>query len=289
MCDRCFHVNRLRPPPINIKELCLDLYKILDYVSLVEDKVTGPMLIDLWYRKGKSNLRCDNVELPKIDRYYAEQIVAYLIAEKYLREDFHFTAYTTISYIKTGVRNAAIEEEIIFHRARVLDLPNIGNSIIIHNTDEPAVATAIAIENTATPARSTENGHQTDDEVMFVSESKLKKKRKSKSSRRSFSGSGSDHDKRKKQRRTTSERLESSSQPRRLLYEESGDNYSGPASSKTNRKSSRLQEVVSVALAKEAVRRKVFAEDKAPTEVCANAIAEDVLVPEEDTEFIEID
>lgn len=239
------------------------------------------MLIDSWYRKGKSNLRCDDVELPTFDRYYAEQIVAYLIVEKYLREDFHFTAYTTISYIRTGVRNAATEEEIIFHRARILDLPNIGNSIIIHNTNEPTVAAVIANQNTPS-AKSTENGHQRDDEVMFVSESKLKKKRKSKSSRRSFSSSGGSDDDKRKKRRTTAERLESSSRGRRLSYDESG------SSSKINRKS-RLKEVVSVALAKETVRRKVFAEDKAPTEVCANGTDFDVSVLEDGSELIEID
>lgn len=274
MCDRCFHINRVRPAPINIRQNCLDLYTILDYARRFENNVTGPMLIDLWYRKGKSILRCDNVELPTIDRYYAEQIVAYLIVEKYLREDFHSTAYTTISYIKAGERNAAIENEIIFCRAPVLDLPNMENSLTIHNTDKPEVAAGIANRNTTTPGRSTENGHQTDDEVMFVSEGKLKKKRKSKKS------CGSDHDRRKKERKTTIERLESSSQ--------AGDKDSDPSSSKTSRRSL-LQKAVAGALLKETVRRKVFAEDKAPTEMCADGITDDVVLVENGFEFIEID
>lgn len=243
------------------------------------------MLIDLWYRKGKSNLRCDDVELPTIDRYYAEQIVAYLIAEKYLREDFHFTAYTTISYIKAGVRNASIEKEIIFHRARILDLPNMGNSITIHNTDKTAAAAAVT-----TPARLTENGHQTDDDVTFVSEGKLKKKRKSKSSRRSVSGSGSEHDKHKKQRRTTTERMESSFRSRRLSYDESGDREDSDLNNSKSTRRSRLKEVVSVALVKETIRRKVFSEDKAPTEVRAKDVNDDVLlVVEDSSEIIHID
>lgn len=271
----------MRPAPINIKQHCLDLYKILDYVSLIENKVTGPMLIDSWYRKGNLNLRCDDVELPTIDRYYAEQIVAYLIVEKYLREDFHFTAYGTITYIKTGMRNAATEKEIIFHRARILDLPNMGNSIVIHNNKNES-----ARENTTTPARSTENGHQTDDEVTFVSEGKLKKKRKSKDS---VSDSGIDHhDKRKKQRRTTIERLELSARARRLSYDECGDKDSDQSNSKTNRRS-RLKQVVTVALAKETVRRKVFAEDKAPSEVCADGVNDDVLVLMDGSDLIVID
>lgn len=69
------------------------------------------------------NLRCTNVELPTMDRYWAEQMVAFMILEKYLKEDFHFTAYNTISYIRKGPNVPKKENDILFHGARVLKLP----------------------------------------------------------------------------------------------------------------------------------------------------------------------
>lgn len=58
-----------------------------------------------------------------MDRYWAEQIMAYMILEKYLKEDFHFTAYNTISYIRKGPNIPKKEDIILFHGARVLKLP----------------------------------------------------------------------------------------------------------------------------------------------------------------------
>lgn len=75
------------------------------------------------YKKGPMNLRCANVEIPSMDRYWAEQIVAFMILEKYLKEDFHFTAYNTISYIRKGPNVPKKESYILFHGARVLKLP----------------------------------------------------------------------------------------------------------------------------------------------------------------------
>lgn len=69
------------------------------------------------------NLRSPNVEIPTMDRYWAEQIVAFMILEKYLKEDFHFTAYSTISYIRKGPNVPKKEDDILFHGARVLKLP----------------------------------------------------------------------------------------------------------------------------------------------------------------------
>lgn len=61
--------------------------------------------------------------MPTMDRYWAEQIVAFMILEKHLKEDFHFTAYSTISYIRKGPNVPKKENDILFHGARVLKLP----------------------------------------------------------------------------------------------------------------------------------------------------------------------
>lgn len=91
------------------------------------------------YKKGPVNLRCPNIELPKLDRYWAEQIIAFMLLEKYLKEDFHFTAYNTISYIRKGPKVPKRDDDILFHGARVLKLPEY-DAVWNGNTTQEDVA-----------------------------------------------------------------------------------------------------------------------------------------------------
>lgn len=108
---------------MNITEHCLALFKIIDYASSLDVRLTHLKLVDSWFHKGQKNLRCKEVAVPNFERYYAEQMVAFLLIKGYLKEDFHFTAYSTISYIKKGDRIVDETDRIIFYGARVLLLP----------------------------------------------------------------------------------------------------------------------------------------------------------------------
>lgn len=125
MCDRCVHKDSVHPPKMTIAEHCLTLYKIIEHATKMDLKLTMLMLIDSWYHKGKASLRVKEIPVPNFERFYAEQMVAFLIIKDYLKEDFHFTAYSTISYIKKGSRIAQENDRIVFYGARVLDLPAI--------------------------------------------------------------------------------------------------------------------------------------------------------------------
>lgn len=125
MCDRCYHKDRVNPPKMIITEHCLNIFKIIDNAAGVDTKLTILKLVDAWYHKGKANLRVKNLPVPDFERFYAEQIVAFLITKGYLKEDFHFTAYTTYSYIKKGGKSVDPNDRIVFYGARVLDLPKI--------------------------------------------------------------------------------------------------------------------------------------------------------------------
>lgn len=70
---------------------------------------------------GPSKLRLE-VPPPSIDRFYGEQIIAFLIISDYLREDFHYTAYSTISYIQRGPQ-AIQDDELEFQPAPIMSLP----------------------------------------------------------------------------------------------------------------------------------------------------------------------
>lgn len=123
MCDRCYHRDSVNPPKMNIVEQCLELYKIIEHASNMDVKLTMLKLIDSWYQKGKSSLRVKEIDVPKFERFYAEQMVAFLIVKGYLKEDFHFTPYTTLSYIKKGNKSVQKDDRIVFYGARVLNLP----------------------------------------------------------------------------------------------------------------------------------------------------------------------
>lgn len=153
MCDRCFHRNSVNPPKMVITSHCLDLYKIIDRAASIDVKLTGLKLVDAWYHKGTPNLRVKEIEPPKFERYYAEQMIAFLIVKKYLKEDFHFSAYTTYSYIRKGARLATVDDRITFYGARVLNLPPTDERMWLAPPDEDCV---------------------------FVSEEKLKKAKKEK-------------------------------------------------------------------------------------------------------------
>lgn len=98
----------------------------------IERKAFGNFLIQTFrkmsrYNKGPSNLRSPDVKTPSLERYFVEQIIVFMILEKYLKEDFHFTAYSTISYIRKGPNVPKNDVDILFHGARVFKLPESGD------------------------------------------------------------------------------------------------------------------------------------------------------------------
>lgn len=60
------------------------------------------MLLDIWYGKGNKKVLSFDVKPPIFLRTQAEMILGELLVQGYLTEDFHYTPYSTISYIKKG-------------------------------------------------------------------------------------------------------------------------------------------------------------------------------------------
>lgn len=154
MCDRCYHEDSVQIPKMIITEHCLDLYRIIDRAVSIDVKLTALKLVDAWYQKGATNLRVKDVEVPKLERYYAEQIIAHLVIKDYLKEDFHFSTYTTYSYIRKGNRVATKDDRIVFYGARVHHLPESNAKLW--------------------------NDGRDDGECVFVSEERIKRKKKPK-------------------------------------------------------------------------------------------------------------
>ncbi|NWZ29305.1 RECQ1 helicase, partial [Asarcornis scutulata] len=109
MCDNCCRENSLEK--MDITEYCRDLIKILEQAENMSEKLTPLKLVDAWSGKGVSKLRVAEVVPPKLPREEMERIIAHLLLQQYLREDFSFTAFATISYLKIGPKAGLLKNE----------------------------------------------------------------------------------------------------------------------------------------------------------------------------------
>lgn len=170
MCDHCYFKNQRRAvdsPKMDILTYYRTLLKIIERASSMDIRLTALKLCEAWFNKGPAKLRSD-VPPPSIDRFYGEQIVTFLITEDYLREDFHYTAYSTVSYIQRGLRIPE-DDQLEFQPSRVLDLP-------------PVRELTDFLEATTT----------SDDDVSFVKEEKLTPQKIGSESRKRRMSSSSD-------------------------------------------------------------------------------------------------
>lgn len=109
MCDVCCHPHS-NVKEVNLKPHCKTLAGIIENADKQDIKLTAQKMLDAWFLKGPVNLRHKGKE-PNFSRQLGEDVIAYLLVGNYLIEDFHYTAYSTISYIKIGPNMDAVEDE----------------------------------------------------------------------------------------------------------------------------------------------------------------------------------
>ena len=90
----------------DVTKLCQNVITILEQAGSTDQRVTALKLIDSWYGKGQSSLRVKGLDLLCVSHEKAQRIVAHMLIEGFLKEDFHFTPYSTISYLVPGEREA---------------------------------------------------------------------------------------------------------------------------------------------------------------------------------------
>lgn len=127
MCDNCCRENSLEKK--DITGYCRDLIKILEQADNMSEKLTPLKLIDAWSGKGLSKLRVAEVTPPKLPREELERIIAHLLLQQYLREDFSFTAFATISYLKIGPKAGLLRNE-----AHIITIQGTTNKKSIHRS-----------------------------------------------------------------------------------------------------------------------------------------------------------
>ncbi|XP_051889615.1 ATP-dependent DNA helicase Q1 [Pristis pectinata] len=100
MCDNCNCEASLEK--IDITGYSSDLIKILKHAEQLEEKLTPLKLIEAWNGKGPSKLRLSSVSPPNLSRHEMEDVIVHLLLQEYLKEEFSFTAFATISYLKVA-------------------------------------------------------------------------------------------------------------------------------------------------------------------------------------------
>ncbi|VVC99165.1 unnamed protein product [Leptidea sinapis] len=108
MCDVCSNTNP-NIKTLSLESHCCTIASIIDNAEKQDTKLTAQKILDAWYLKGPVPLRQKGKE-PNFSRSVGEDIVAYLLVEGYLVADFHFTAYSTVVYLKNGPNMESIND-----------------------------------------------------------------------------------------------------------------------------------------------------------------------------------
>lgn len=109
MCDNCNCDAALEK--IDITSYCSDLIKILKHAEQLDEKLTPLKLIEAWNGKGPSKLRLTSIKPPNLSRNEMEDVIVHLLLQEYLKEQFSFTAFATISYLKVAPRANLLSSE----------------------------------------------------------------------------------------------------------------------------------------------------------------------------------
>ncbi|XP_045129129.1 ATP-dependent DNA helicase Q1-like isoform X2 [Portunus trituberculatus] len=105
MCDHCKIPREIKT--MELGDYGQKLLLILEKSSRLDQRLTGQKLVDLFLGKGPTKQRVQEATATGVLRETAESIVAYLLVDGFLKEDFHFTPYSTLSYIVPGPKAEA--------------------------------------------------------------------------------------------------------------------------------------------------------------------------------------
>ena len=95
MCDHC-SADENSESNIEISDIAEAARNILSKAKDSDLKMTALKLVEAIRGRGASNLKLSSWKPPKSiseDKNLAENVIAHLLMENYLKEDFHFTPY----------------------------------------------------------------------------------------------------------------------------------------------------------------------------------------------------
>ncbi|CAL1289448.1 unnamed protein product [Larinioides sclopetarius] len=140
MCDHCEQKGVYEEKLKNIARECRSIINILEHASMIEERLTSQKLIEAWHGKGPPKLRPPGHLSTTLSRETCERIIALLLLESYLKEEFHFTPYSTISYINIGTKRLPNDQELLFPMSVVKIKNDTESSGITKNTKSSSSA-----------------------------------------------------------------------------------------------------------------------------------------------------
>lgn len=94
----------------DVSEHCRAMIEILEQASTKEQKLTALKVVEaLQRRRGQSR----SSHIPSLSVEKCERILVHALLEGVLKEDFHFTPYSTISYIGLGRKAIAVQKGLL--------------------------------------------------------------------------------------------------------------------------------------------------------------------------------
>ena len=102
MCDNCTRDDIIATGDVG--DAARAAVSILEQAARREQRVTGLKLVEAVQGRGASNLKLAGWAGGGLGKDQVESLVAHLTVEGHLKEDFHFTPYSTISYLVPGQR-----------------------------------------------------------------------------------------------------------------------------------------------------------------------------------------
>ncbi|GFW74169.1 ATP-dependent DNA helicase Q1 [Trichonephila clavipes] len=147
MCDHCDQVGSYEVKSKNIAREYKCIVNIIEHASSIEERLTSQKLIEAWQGKGPPKLRIPGQLSTSLSRESCERIIALLILESYLKEEFHFTPYATISYINIGIRLLPSDLELLFP----MSLIRVKNDVSSNGTaasDKPVKSPSMKVSST---------------------------------------------------------------------------------------------------------------------------------------------
>ena len=108
-CDHCQMGPSRLPPEQDISELCQGVLTVVRHNQMNRQRLTALKLAEAWRGIGPSKFRVSSVVAPSLTSEQCESIILYMVVEDILHEEFHFTAYSTISYIVSGSKANAVQ------------------------------------------------------------------------------------------------------------------------------------------------------------------------------------
>ena len=153
-------MSLLQVTNIDVSKHVKDLVLIIEHNQARQQRLTPAKLVDIWRSQTtNSSSKPRHIPSPKMAVEQCERVIVTALLQGVLKEDFHYTAYSTICYIAPGRKAELAKKGLVTIELPTLvsvssDAPRSStqNSPLLHS-DEAAIETSGSVETAPPKAR----------------------------------------------------------------------------------------------------------------------------------------